>query len=84
MDDRFARTRLLFKEHFEKIRAQKIVIFGVGGVGGFALDCLYRTGIGAITIVDKDSFDVTNQNRQIGSDFIGEKKVEALKQLYRA
>ncbi len=82
MDDRFARTRLLFKEHFEKIRAQKIVIFGVGGVGGFALDCLYRTGIGAITIVDKDSFDVTNQNRQIGSDFIGEKKVEALKQLY--
>lgn len=82
LNDRFTRTRLLFGDNFEKITSKKILIFGVGGVGGFALDCLYRTGIGDITIVDKDSFDVTNQNRQIGSDSIGEKKIEALKRLY--
>jgi tRNA A37 threonylcarbamoyladenosine dehydratase len=46
------------------------------------LDCLYRSGVTDITILDYDTFDVTNQNRQIGSDAVGEVKVEALAKLY--
>lgn len=82
MEDRFTRTRFLFGEDFELFRDKKVIIFGIGGVGGFALDCLYRTGIGQISIVDKDSFDVTNQNRQIGSHKVGEDKVVALAEIY--
>lgn len=82
MEDRFVRTKFLFGEDFELFRDKKIIIFGLGGVGGFALDCLYRTGIGHITIVDKDIFDITNQNRQIGSDRVGESKVEVLSEMY--
>jgi len=80
--DRFSRTRVLFGEGFEKIQRSKVVIFGVGGVGSFVLDSLYRTGVGEITIIDCDEFDVTNQNRQIGSEALGEKKVEALARRY--
>ena len=59
-----------------------MLILGVGGVGSFALDCLYRSGVQNITIVDFDRFDITNQNRQIGSEAVGEVKVEILAKLY--
>ncbi|AFI06376.1 tRNA threonylcarbamoyladenosine dehydratase [Helicobacter cetorum] len=81
--DRFTRTRWLFKKDFEKIRTQRVLICGVGGVGGFALDALYRVGVSQITIIDKDVFDVTNQNRQIGSERVGESKVLVLQDLYK-
>ena len=80
---RYSRCRMLFGEDFEKIQKAKVLLLGVGGVGGFCLDCLYRSGIGDITIVDFDTFDITNQNRQIGSENIGAKKVEHLKKLYK-
>ncbi len=79
---RFERCERLFGEDFKKIREAKVLILGVGGVGGFCLDCLYRSGVENITIVDFDTFDITNQNRQIGSEAVGEKKVERLKSLY--
>jgi tRNA A37 threonylcarbamoyladenosine dehydratase len=80
---RFERCRMLFgEEDFEKIQNAKILILGVGGVGSYALDCLYRSGVTDITILDYDTFDVTNQNRQIGSEAVGEVKVEALEKLY--
>ena len=79
---RYARCEKLFGDDFQKLQKAKIVILGVGGVGGFALDCLYRTGITDITIVDYDTFDETNQNRQIGSDAVGSVKVDHLKTLY--
>ncbi|SMC10031.1 tRNA threonylcarbamoyladenosine dehydratase [Nitratiruptor tergarcus] len=79
---RFDRCRILFGNDFEKLQKAKILILGVGGVGSFALDCLYRSGISDITIVDFDRYDVTNQNRQIGSEHIGEVKVEVLGKLY--
>ena len=79
---RYNRCKSLFKDDFEKLKNGKIIILGVGGVGGYALDCLYRTGIQNITIVDYDKFDETNQNRQIGSDAVGKIKVEHLKTLY--
>ncbi|WP_104748651.1 tRNA threonylcarbamoyladenosine dehydratase [Helicobacter cetorum] len=81
--DRFTRTRWLFKKDFDLIRQKKVLICGVGGVGGFALDALYRVGIGKITIIDKDIFDITNQNRQIGSEQIGKSKVQALQAIYQ-
>jgi len=80
---RFARCKILFgEENFEKIQKSKILILGVGGVGSYALDCLYRSGVSDISILDFDIYDETNQNRQIGSEAVGEIKVERLKILY--
>lgn len=77
-----SRCKKLFGDNFVKLQNAKIIILGVGGVGGHALDCLYRTGIENITIVDYDRYEETNQNRQIGSDAVGIIKVEHLKTLY--
>ncbi len=83
MDSRFRRVEDLFGDDFSKIKEAKILLLGVGGVGGFCLDCLYRSGVSSITIVDFDSYDITNQNRQIHSEaHEGEVKVEALKKHY--
>ena len=83
MDLRFQRCKMLFgEEDFKKLQRAKILILGVGGVGSYALDCLWRTGVSNITIVDYDTYDITNQNRQIGSEAVGELKTETLKKLY--
>jgi len=78
---RFDRCKKLFKK-FEELQKLNVLICGVGGVGGYVLDCLYRSGVKNITIIDYDTFDITNQNRQIGSEFIGKKKIEVLASLY--
>lgn len=79
-----ARTRLLLgDEAFEIIKRAKILLLGVGGVGSFALDCLYRSGITDITIVDFDTYDESNVNRQMWSQLhVNEIKVDALKTHY--
>jgi len=81
---RHTRTRLVFgEENFETFHNAKILMLGVGGVGSFCLDCLYRSGVRDITIVDFDRYDLTNQNRQMHSEsHEGELKVEALKTHY--
>ncbi len=80
---RYERCRMLFgDEDFQKIRSAKILILGVGGVGSYALDCLYRSGVSDITILDYDTYDETNRNRQIGSDAVGESKIDTLAKLY--
>jgi len=81
---RHVRTRLVFgEEAFEKLQKTKILLLGVGGVGSFCLDCLYRSGVRDITIVDFDRYDLSNQNRQMHSEnHEGELKVEALKHHY--
>jgi len=80
---RYERCRILFgDEDFSKIQKAKILILGVGGVGSYALDCLYRTGVSDITILDFDVYDESNQNRQIGSEAVGAVKVERLQELY--
>jgi len=73
---------LFGEEGFTKLQAASVIILGVGGVGSYALDCLYRSGIGHITIVDYDHYDITNQNRQIGSEAVGESKIAVLQQRY--
>ena len=80
---RFQRCEMLFgEENFEKLKNAKILILGLGGVGSYALDCLYRSGVSDITILDFDMYDETNQNRQIGSEAVGMVKVERLQELY--
>ncbi len=80
----YERNRMLFGDaEFAELQEAKILLLGVGGVGSFALDCLYRSGITDITVVDFDRYDVSNQNRQMHSELhVGEIKVEALKQHY--
>ena len=82
MEDRYSRVRKIFNEDFPKLQHAKILLFGVGGVGGICLDALFRSGINDITIVDFDCYDITNQNRQLGSEAVGEIKVKRLKELY--
>ena len=79
---RYERCRMLMGEDFEKLRSAKVLLLGVGGVGSFCLDCLFRSGVEDITIVDFDRYDETNQNRQIGSDRVGAVKVHRLAELY--
>ncbi|CAM3543999.1 ThiF family adenylyltransferase [Arcobacter aquimarinus] len=80
----YDRTKKLFgDEIFETFQNTKLILLGVGGVGSFALDALYNTGITNITIVDFDNYEESNMNRQMGSHGnIGRVKVEALKEKY--
>ncbi|MDD2383259.1 MAG: ThiF family adenylyltransferase [Sulfurospirillaceae bacterium] len=82
MDDRYSRVRKIFNEDFELLQHAKVLLFGVGGVGSICLDALFRSGVTDITIVDFDCYDITNQNRQLGSEAVGEIKVKRLKELY--
>lgn len=80
---RYDRLKMVLGDDFSKIQKAKILLLGVGGVGSFCLDCLYRSGVTDITIVDFDTYDKTNQNRQMWSEFHeNEVKVEALKTHY--
>jgi tRNA threonylcarbamoyladenosine dehydratase len=80
---KYNRIKLLVQDDFAKLENAKIILLGVGGVGSFCLDCLVRSGVGDITIVDFDTFDETNQNRQMWSELhVGENKVEALQKHY--
>ena len=80
---RYDRVKLLLNDDFTKLEESKVILLGVGGVGSFCLDCLYRSGVKNITIVDFDDYDDTNQNRQMWSELHnGDVKVEALKEHY--
>lgn len=79
MDERFSRsTRILGEQKMEKLNKSAVIVFGIGGVGGAVLEALVRGGVGTVAVVDKDSVDITNINRQIiaTNDNIGEKKVD--------
>jgi len=66
MQSRFSRTELLLgKSGMEKLSECKVAIFGVGGVGGYALEALARSGVGAFDLIDDDRVCLTNINRQI-------------------
>ena len=66
MNDQFQRTRMLIgQEGLDRLAAARVLVFGVGGVGGYVCEALCRAGVGRIDIVDKDVVDVTNINRQI-------------------
>ena len=79
MDERFSRmSRILGEQKMEKLNKSSVIVFGIGGVGGAAFEALVRGGVGSVAVVDKDTVDITNINRQIIAinDNIGEKKVD--------
>ncbi len=82
MDLRFVRSRSLFGEDFACLEASHILVLGVGGVGGACVECLARTGVRKITIVDPDHFEQSNQNRQLGSHRVGVAKVDYFAQKF--
>ena len=62
----FSRTRLIFGDDaMAKLKAARVAVFGAGGVGGYIIEALARSGIGAIDIIDKDIVSESNINRQI-------------------
>lgn len=66
MDNIYTRTELLIgKNSLIKLKKSKIIVFGIGGVGSFAVEALARCGVGELTMVDFDTIDITNVNRQI-------------------
>lgn len=84
MDEKpFSRTELLIgKSGLDKLKNSKVMVFGVGGVGSYTVECLARAGVGNITIVDNDTIAVSNLNRQVHAtlETIGRIKVEAEKE----
>ncbi len=81
MDKRFDRLSFLISEDsVNKLNNKKILVLGVGGVGGYVSESLVRSGIGNITIVDGDKIDITNINRQVIAltSTIGLRKVDVL------
>ncbi|MBR1554321.1 MAG: ThiF family adenylyltransferase, partial [Oscillospiraceae bacterium] len=66
MLNQFSRTELLFgSEAMEHLKQKRVAVFGIGGVGGYAVEALARSGIGALDLIDDDKICLTNLNRQI-------------------
>jgi tRNA A37 threonylcarbamoyladenosine dehydratase len=83
MDDFFSRSEaLLGAEAMKALRTKRVIIFGVGGVGSYAAEALIRTGLTHLTIVDGDTVQPSNINRQLPATCatLGMSKVEALKE----
>ncbi|EOH8686065.1 ThiF family adenylyltransferase [Campylobacter upsaliensis] len=81
---RYTRVKwLVGDENYEKISRTRVLIFGLGGVGGICTDALFRTGFTKLTLIDADSFEITNQNRQLHSEHIGENKAEVFAKIYK-
>jgi tRNA threonylcarbamoyladenosine dehydratase len=82
MLDAFSRTELLLgAEAMERLAASKVAVFGIGGVGAYAVEGLARSGVGSFILVDDDSVCLTNINRQIIAlrSTVGKPKVEVMK-----
>lgn len=79
MLNQFSRTQLLYgPENMEKFAGARVAVFGIGGVGGYVVEALARSGIGALDIIDDDKVCITNINRQIIATMknIGRHKVD--------
>jgi tRNA A37 threonylcarbamoyladenosine dehydratase len=80
--NQFSRTRLLLGEDaMEKLMSAKVAVFGIGGVGGYVVEALVRSGIRSFVLVDDDKVCLTNLNRQIIAirKTVGKYKVEVMK-----
>ncbi len=82
MENQFSRTELLLgKNAIDKLKASRVAVFGVGGVGGYVVEALARAGVGNFDLIDNDVVSISNINRQIIAtlDTIGLPKVEVMK-----
>ena len=83
MSDQFSRTELLFgNEALQKLHRSRVAVFGIGGVGGFAVEALARSGVGQLDLIDDDLVCLSNLNRQIIAlhSTIGQYKVDVMQQ----
>lgn len=83
MENQHERTEMLLgRDGVERLRGSRVIVFGVGGVGGHAVEALARAGVGHIALVDSDAVSVSNINRQIIATHktVGCKKVEVAKE----
>lgn len=83
MVNQFSRTELLIgKEGVEKLQKAKVAIYGLGGVGSYAVEALARAGIGHLVLIDYDKYDITNINRQLDAKHsnIGKYKVDVMEE----
>ena len=81
--DAFSRTRLLLgSAAMEKLKNSRVAVFGLGGVGGYTVEALARSGVGALDLIDHDTISLTNINRQLLAtlDTVGMSKAEAARQ----
>lgn len=79
--NQYTRTKIIIGDAFDELRNKTVCVFGIGGVGGYVVEALARSGIGHLILVDHDDVDLTNINRQIiaNLDTIGEDKVDVMK-----
>ncbi len=83
MLNQFSRTELLFgRQAMEKLKNSRVAVFGIGGVGGYTVEGLARSGVGSIDLIDDDKICLTNLNRQIIATrkTVGKYKVEVMKE----
>ena len=83
MQDQFSRTQLLLsKEGIARLSSARVAVFGIGGVGGYTVEALVRSGVGALDLIDDDRICLTNLNRQIIAtrSTIGKYKVDVMEQ----
>lgn len=87
MPNPFSRSELIFgAEAIETLKRRRVAVFGIGGVGGYVVEALARSGVGALDLVDDDTVALTNLNRQIIAtyDTIGRSKVEVAAERVRS
>ena len=83
MQDQYSRTQLLLgKEAMETLHHSRVAVFGIGGVGGYTVEALARSGVGALDLIDDDKVCLTNLNRQIVATrkTVGQYKVDVAEQ----
>ena len=83
MLNQFSRTELLFgKRAMEVLKNARVAVFGIGGVGGYAVEALVRSGVGEVDLIDDDKVCLTNLNRQIIATrkTVGKYKVDVMKE----
>lgn len=83
MQEQLSRTELLIgREGLEKLKNARVAVFGIGGVGGYVVEALARSGVGAFDLIDSDRVALSNLNRQIIAtrDTIGKYKTEVMEQ----
>ncbi len=83
MPEQFSRTELLIgEEGLRRLQKARVAVFGIGGVGGHAVEGLARSGVGALELVDSDTVELSNLNRQIVATHrtLGRYKVDVMKQ----
>ena len=83
MSDQFSRTELLFgSESMHKLSSSRVAVFGIGGVGGYTVEALARSGVGELDLIDSDKVALTNLNRQIIAlrSTIGKYKVDVARE----